>query len=92
MEIGETVENACLREIKEETDLDVRIDSLLGVYSDPKRDPRGHTVSVIFICTTISGEPEGGDDAAKAESFKIKDLHEIKLAFDHAKVVKDALV
>ena len=87
VEVGETVEAACIREVKEETGLDVRIIKLIGVYSDPKRDPRGHTVSVIYLCETLSGELAGGDDAAKAQSFT--DLADIDLAFDHNLVLQD---
>lgn len=50
VDIGETVENAVIREMKEETSLDITIESLLGVYSDPKRDERFHTVSVVYVC------------------------------------------
>ena len=87
VEYGETVEQAVLREVKEETGLEVKILKLLGVYSDPKRDPRGHTVAVAFLCAEESGELRAGDDAAGASSFKeIPD----KLAFDHRKILKEA--
>lgn len=87
VEYGETVEQAVLREVKEETGLEVKILKLLGVYSDPKRDPRGHTVAVAFLCTEIGGELRAGDDAAGASSFKIIPD---KLAFDHRNILKDA--
>jgi len=88
VEVGETCENACLREIREETGLDVKIVCLMGVYSDPKRDPRGHTVSVIYVCETVGGELVGADDAEAAKSFT--DLDNLELAFDHAKILKDS--
>jgi len=88
VEVGETVENACLREVKEETGLDAKIVCLMGVYSDPKRDPRGHTVSIIYICETTSGELKGGDDASQAKSFK--ELEKLDLAFDHGRILSDA--
>jgi ADP-ribose pyrophosphatase YjhB (NUDIX family) len=50
VEYGETVEAAAIREAKEETNLDIEIESLFGVYSDPKRDPRWHCVAVVFVC------------------------------------------
>lgn len=87
VEIGETVEQAAVREAREETRLSVRLDGLLGVYSDPGRDPRGHVVSVVFRGSG-HGQPSGGDDAAKAELFSIDDLPS-PLAFDHARIVKD---
>ena len=54
VDVGETVEDACIREALEETNIKVKIIKLIGVFSDPKRDPRGHTVSVAFLCGTVS--------------------------------------
>ncbi len=61
---------------------------LLGVYSDPARDPRGHTVSVVYLCRVAGGRLAGGDDAAEARWFA--DLAGVELAFDHARVLADA--
>ncbi len=88
VEIGETVEAACRRELKEETDLDVRALRLVGVYSDPKRDPRGHTCAVAYLASVDGGEPRAGDDAAAAEW--VEDWRREKLAFDHADILADA--
>ena len=88
VEVGETCERACLREVKEETGLAVKIVCLMGVYSDPKRDPRGHTVSVIYVCETVGGELKGGDDAELAKSFN--DMENMEFAFDHAKILSDS--
>ena len=85
----ETVENATIREAKEETGLDIEIERLVGVYSDPERDPRGHTVAVAFLCRRVGGELNAGDDAAEAKEFKLEELPE--MAFDHRKMVDDAL-
>jgi len=88
VEYGETVENAVLREVKEETGLEGEIHSLVGVYSDPKRDPRGHFVSVCFIVLPKSGELRSGSDAKEVALFSLKRLP--KLAFDHEKMIRDA--
>jgi ADP-ribose pyrophosphatase len=90
VEVGETVEEAVLREVKEETGLDAQIVKLLGVYSEPNRDPRFHVVSVVFVLDAY-GEPKGGDDAKRAVVFPIEDLPFDKIVFDHAKILKDYL-
>lgn len=87
VEIGETVEDATIREAKEETDLDIEIVRLLGVYSDPKRDPRSHTVSICFIARG-EGNLRAGSDAKDIGLFDLNQLPE--LAFDHNKIIEDA--
>ncbi len=86
--IGETVEDACRRELKEETGVKAGRLELLGVYSDPKRDPRGHICSVAFLTRVARATPKGGDDAAAAEW--VEDWSKLDLAFDHAKILSDA--
>ena len=88
VEVGEKVEDALVREIKEETSLDVEIIRLLGVYSDPDRDPRFHTVSITFVCKAY-GEPKAQSDAKEVKVFKIEEIPFDKLVFDHAKILKD---
>jgi 8-oxo-dGTP diphosphatase len=84
---GERLEDAALREVFEETGLRVTLDQLLYVYSDPARDPRQHTISVIF---TAHGEgvPKGGDDAVCARVFSLDALPK-DMAFDHASILQD---
>ena len=87
VDYAESVESAAVREAKEETSLDVQLTHLLGVYSEPSRDPRSHTISTVFIATA-SGTPVAGDDAAEAELFT-KDTLPSPIVFDHAAVLKD---
>ena len=88
VEVGERVEEALLREMKEETGLDVNIERLFGIYSDPKRDPRFHTASAVFICRA-EGEPKGSSDAKEAFICKVEDIPFESLVFDHSKILKD---
>ena len=89
VEYGETVENAVIREIEEETGLKTEIKRLVGVYSDPDRDPRGHTVSSVYHLNPFGGKLKEGSDAVDARYFKIDNLPD--LAFDHDKIIKDFL-
>jgi 8-oxo-dGTP diphosphatase len=89
VDVGETVEEACRRELREETGLSVGDLLLVGVYSDPDRDPRGHTVSTVFLAQLANpAEPAAGDDAASAEW--VDQWRAEHLAFDHAQVLGDA--
>ncbi len=90
VDVGESVENALIREMQEEISLDVEISSLLGVYSDPLRDERFHTASVVYICKAI-GIPIGADDAKEAKVYKLDEIPLEKLVFDHKKIVEDYL-
>ncbi|KAA0000265.1 MAG: NUDIX hydrolase [Thermoplasmata archaeon] len=87
VEYGEKVEDAVLREFKEEVGIKAKIKKLVGVYSDPSRDPRGHVISIVFLLEA-EGVPKAGDDAMEARFFDLNDLP--PLAFDHEKIIKDA--
>lgn len=87
VEIGETVEQAAIREAEEETSVIIRLNRIVGVYSDPDRDPRGHTVSIVYHATPVGGGLKAGSDAA--EVLKTSGYLDIPLAFDHDKVVRD---
>ncbi len=89
VDVGETVERAARREALEETSLHVELERQFHVYSDPRRDPRGHTVSVVFIGRAAE-EPRGADDAAEARAFPRDDLPD-SLAFDHGQILEDYL-
>jgi 8-oxo-dGTP diphosphatase len=84
---GETCEAAARREAMEETGLDVTLEELLYVYSDPRRDPRQHTMSVVFTARA-TGEPVGMDDAEEARIFTLDTLP-ADLAFDHRQILED---
>lgn len=87
VDYGETLETAVCREMKEETGLDIDIIRQFHTYSDPKRDPRHHTVTVMFIATA-SGILKAGDDAGKAEIFTRETLPE-EITFDHRQILED---
>jgi len=86
---GETVEEAMKREAKEETSLEVEPIDILGVYSDPKRDPRKHTLSVVFVGIITGGQVKAGDDAASIEWIDLAGIEKQKLAFDHVRMLRD---
>jgi 8-oxo-dGTP diphosphatase len=86
---GERVERAAVREALEETGLEITLRALLGIYSDPARDPRGHTVTAVYVAEG-RGEPRALDDARALRVFGIDELPDA-LAFDHALVLADYL-
>lgn len=87
VDVGETVEAAAIREAREETTLEVELKDLLGIYSHPKRDHRGHTVTAIYVAES-SGTPIAADDAKSVGVFTLDNLPQ-PLAFDHARVLED---
>jgi len=87
VDVGESLEAAAVREAREETALVVRLRALLGCYSDPARDPRGHTVSPVYVAEA-SGEPVAADDA-RSLTVVDPDRVTVPLAFDHARILAD---
>ncbi len=87
VDVGERAENAAVREALEETSLSVELRALLGVYSRPDRDPRGHTVAVVYVGRG-SGEPKAADDAKSVGLFDPENPPR-PLAFDHAEILAD---
>jgi 8-oxo-dGTP diphosphatase len=84
---GESVEQAAVREAREETSLEVTLIRQFHTYSDPSRDPRGHSVAVVFLADA-TGRPVGADDAAEARVFTADELPE-EIAFDHREILED---
>jgi len=89
VEYGEKVEDAVVREVKEETGLITKTKEILGVYSDPNRDPRGHTVTVVFLLEIINGKLKAEDDADSVKFFNLNKLPD--LSFDHGKIIQDII-
>ena len=89
VDIGETLEQAAVREAREEISLDVELTTLLGCYSNPSRDARGHTVSAVYIAKA-SGKPVAADDAAEVLLVN-RDSFPDSMAFDHGVILEDYL-
>jgi 8-oxo-dGTP diphosphatase len=92
VDIGETVEEACIREAYEETNIKIELIKLIGVFSKPNRDPRGHTVSIAFLCEpyTKNEKLKAKDDAAALEIVPLSKISSLKLAFDHLEIIKSS--
>lgn len=87
IEVGETVAQGAVREALEETGLEVELDILLGIYSNPQRDPRGHTACAVFV-GNATGKPVAADDAADIGLFDPYNV-DVELAFDHDEILQD---
>jgi 8-oxo-dGTP diphosphatase len=86
---GETAEEAARREAIEETTLEVEPIEILGVYSDPKRDPRKHIMSIVFVGIIVGGSDKAGDDAESIEWVELGTIEKQEIAFDHAQILRD---
>ncbi len=87
VDYGESLEEAAVREAKEETSLDVQLEKQLHTYSDPDRDPRQHTISTVFVASA-QGRPEAADDAQETGIFTQEEIN-FSLAFDHNRILTD---
>lgn len=87
VDYGESLEEAAIREAKEETSLDIKLKSQLHTYSDPERDPRQHTISTVYVAEA-AGEPKAQDDASEIGVFTQEEIN-FPLAFDHQKILAD---
>ncbi|MBI2997224.1 MAG: NUDIX hydrolase [Deltaproteobacteria bacterium] len=87
VDYGESLEQAAVREAKEETSLDVTLVEQFYTYSDPSRDPRHHTVSTVYIAKA-KGRPRGADDAKRAQTFTERSLPS-PIVFDHSQILRD---
>jgi len=87
VDVGESLEEAAVREAKEETSLDIKLKNQFHTYSDPNRDPRKHTISTVFVATA-QGRPRAQDDALDIRIFTEEEIN-FPLAFDHKKILAD---
>ena len=88
LEEGETIEECAVREAKEETGISVSLRKLVGVFSEPGRDPRGHYISIAFLADPVEGSPQAASDAA--DLIITKDFRDLALAFDHTEILRAA--
>jgi 8-oxo-dGTP diphosphatase len=91
VEYGEIVEHGAIREAKEETSIDVELEELVNVYSNPNRDPRRHTVSVVYTAKGDFSARNAMSDAKDIDVFSPNQLDELEIAFDHRQIIKDCL-
>lgn len=91
VEVGETVEESAIREAKEETSLDIELTDVMGIYSDPRRDPRWPSVSTVFIAKPVGGKLKAGSDAEGVFWFNVNEVDLNEIAFDHKKIITDYL-
>lgn len=92
VDVGETVEDALHREMEEEVNLKIKIVKLVGIYSDPDRDDRGHTVSICYLCEAIAGHPKAQDDAKAVHQYTLSEVLRLKMVLDHDEMLYDALI
>jgi len=86
---GELVEDAAKRETWEETSLTIEPIEILGVYSDPNRDPRGHVLTVVWVAVVVNGVARANDDSIEVQWVSLNDIDSTRLAFDHKQILLD---
>ena len=86
---GELVEEAAKRETWEETSLTIEPIEILGVYSDPNRDPRGHVLTVVWVAIVVNGVARANDDSIEVQWVPLNDIDSTRLAFDHKQILLD---
>ncbi|MDO5851821.1 MAG: NUDIX hydrolase [Methanobacteriaceae archaeon] len=91
IEYNEEAEHAAIREAKEETNLDIELKKLIGVYSKADRDPRGHTITIAYTAIIKEGILKSDSDAKDTMFINVNKINDIDLAFDHKKIIKDSL-
>jgi len=91
IDVGETAEEAVIREVGEEINLKVNVVDLIGVYSDPKRDPRGHVISLTYIAEYVAGTPKPKDDAKKVHLYTLTEAMKLDMVIDHGQMLMNAL-
>lgn len=89
VDYGETTQHAAVREAKEETSIDVELIKLFNVYSNPDRDPRRHTVSVLYLARGNFDDAKADDDAKDIDVYSFDDLNNLDLAFDHRMILNE---
>lgn len=89
VDLGETLEESCIREAKEETGLDVKIEGIVGAYSRLGRDPRGRQITVAYLCSA-GGAPRPNYESSELRFFSEKELTGLSLGFDHKDILRDA--
>lgn len=89
VDYGETTQHAAVREAKEETSIDVELIKLFNVYSNPGRDPRRHTVSVLYLARGNFDDAKADDDAKDIDVYSFDDLNNLDLAFDHRMILNE---
>ena len=92
VDYGECVEDAAIREAKEETSIDVKLENLINIYSKPDKDPRGHTISIVYSAKGNLEDRKANDDACDIGIFNKDELSKVNIAFDHEKIIKDCLI
>ena len=91
VEYGESVENAAIREAKEETNIDIKLEDLVNIYSKPNRDPRGHTITIAYTAKGDFKMRKESSDAKDINIFTINEIENLNIAFDHNKIIKDCI-